>query len=136
MKTKFILGSLALASAFVGCSNEELNVVANENQSNLIELSENFMISSVGVAGVESRTHWALKSSKLTNVFAPVVAAAGAGNNVLNGSLTVNQTITANNGIVVTNGEPVIMTKGVYGTNPSTELQKAIRFLEANKQGS
>lgn len=58
------------------------------------------------------------------------------GNNVLDGSLTVNQTITANNGIVVTNGEPVIMTKGVYGTNPSTELQKAIRFLEANKQGS
>ena len=85
MKTKFILGSLALASAFVGCSNEELNVVANENQSNLIELSENFMISSVGVAGVESRTHWALENSKLTNVFAPVVAAAGEGNNVLNG---------------------------------------------------
>lgn len=77
MKTKFILGSLALAATFVGCSNEELgNVAANDYQSNMIELGENFMIGAADVEGVESRTHWDLveNNTKLRNFFAPVIA--------------------------------------------------------------
>ena len=80
MKTKFILGSLVLAATFVGCSNEELgNVAENENQSGMIELSENFMIGTIGVNGVESRTHWELveNGTKLRNFFAPVVVTEG-----------------------------------------------------------
>lgn len=91
MKTKFILGSLALAATFVGCSNEEVgNVAANENQSGMIELSKDFMIGAVGAKGVESRTHWDLveNNTKLRNFFAPYFVGSSSlvPNNTFGGS--------------------------------------------------
>lgn len=83
MKTKFILGSLALAATFVGCSNE-LDNIAVEKQSGMIELGENFMIGVTGNEDSSSRTHWAQGDKGLTNVFAPVVATPG--NNKLGGT--------------------------------------------------
>lgn len=89
MKTKVVLTSFALAAAtgsmFVACNNEDF---VTENgaieQSGMIELSENFMISAAGVDNASTRTHWQLnEKGALTNVYIPVVAAAGAGNNTL-----------------------------------------------------
>lgn len=91
MKTKVVLTSFALAAAtgsmFVACNNEDF---VTENgaieQSGMIELSENFMISAAGVDNASTRTHWQLnEKGALTNVYIPVVAAAGAGNNTLGG---------------------------------------------------
>lgn len=96
MKTKVVLTSFALAAAtgsmFVACNNEDF---VTENgaieQSGMIELSENFMISAAGVDNASTRTHWQLnEKGALTNVYIPVAAAAGAGNNTLGG-----QTVTA-----------------------------------------
>lgn len=92
MKTKVVLTSLALAAAtgsmFVACNNEDF-VAENGaiEQSGMIELSENFMISAAGVDNASTRTHWQVNQvdgkDVLTNVYIPVVAAAGAGNNTL-----------------------------------------------------
>ena len=92
MKTKVVLTSFALAAAtgsmFVACNNEDF---VTENgaieQSGMIELSENFMISAAGVDNASTRTHWQVNGEDvLTNVYIPVVPAAGAGNNTLGGS--------------------------------------------------
>lgn len=93
MKTKVILTSFALAAAtgsmFVACNNEDF-VTENSGsieQSGMIELSENFMISAAGVDNASTRTHWQVNTVNgkdvLTNVYIPVVAAAGTGNNTL-----------------------------------------------------
>ena len=93
MKTKVILTSFALAAAtgsmFVACNNEDF-VTENSGsieQSGMIELSENFMISAAGVDNASTRTHWQVNQVNgkevLTNVYIPVVAAAGTGNNTL-----------------------------------------------------
>lgn len=90
MKTKVILTSFALAAAtgsmFVACNNEDF-VTENSGsieQSGMIELSENFMISAAGVDNASTRTHWQVNGKDvLTNVYIPVVAAAGTGNNTL-----------------------------------------------------
>lgn len=91
MKTKVVLTSFALAAAtgsmFVACNNEDF---VTENgaieQSGMIELSENFMISAAGVDNASTRTHWQLnEKGALTNVYIPVVAAVGVGNNTLGG---------------------------------------------------
>ena len=92
MKTKVILTSFALAAAtgsmFVACNNEDF-VTENSGsieQSGMIELSENFMISAAGVDNASTRTHWQVNQVNgkdvLTNVYIPVVAAA-TGNNTL-----------------------------------------------------
>lgn len=74
MKTKFILGSMVLTAAFAACSNEELATIESADvQSNMIELSENFMLGTVGSDNVESRTHWNLDNGVLKNVFAPII---------------------------------------------------------------
>ncbi len=91
MKTKVVLTSFALAAAtgslFVACNNEDF---VTENgaieQSGMIELSENFMISAAGVDNASTRTHWELnQNGGLTNAYIPVVA-GGTGNNTLGGS--------------------------------------------------
>lgn len=93
MKTKVILTSFALAAAtgsmFVACNNEDF-VTENSGsieQSGMIELSENFMISAAGVDNASTRTHWQVNTVNgkdvLTNVYIPVVAVAGTGNNTL-----------------------------------------------------
>lgn len=83
MKTKLILSSFALAASFVGCNNEDFITESNmaEEQSGMIELSDNFMISGVGINDAATRTHWELVGKKLTNVYSPLMAAAGEGNN-------------------------------------------------------
>lgn len=99
MKTKVVLTSFALAAAtgsmFVACNNEDF---VTENgaieQSGMIELSENFMISAAGVDNASTRTHWQLnEKGALTNVYIPVAAAAGAGNNTLGGNLVTAPSI-------------------------------------------
>lgn len=84
MKTKLILSSLALAALAAGCSQDEFDVVnggVDNNQAGLIELSENFMIGGAGVDDAATRTHWDLKDNKLTNVYMPLGADPGEGNN-------------------------------------------------------
>ena len=98
MKTKVVLTSFALAAAtgslFVACNNEDF---VTENgaieQSGMIELSENFMISAAGVDNASTRTHWELnQNGGLTNAYIPVVA-VGTGNNTLGGSSVIAPSI-------------------------------------------
>lgn len=98
MKTKVVLTSFALAAAtgslFVACNNEDF---VTENgaieQSGMIELSENFMISAAGVDNASTRTHWGLnQNGGLTNAYIPVVA-VGTGNNTLGGSSVIAPSI-------------------------------------------
>lgn len=99
MKTKVVLTSFALAAAtgsmFVACNNEDF-VAENGaiEQSGMIELSENFMISAAGVDNASTRTHWGLnQEGGLTNAYIPVVAATGTGNNTLGGSSVIAPSI-------------------------------------------
>ena len=57
MKTKLFI-SFALAAAMVGCTEDEFTANANkaENQSGMIELSDNFMIGAVGVDNDATRS--------------------------------------------------------------------------------
>lgn len=98
MKTKLILSSLALAALAAGCSQDEFETInggTNDNQAGLIELSENFMIGGAGVGDATTRTHWELKDNKLTNVYMPIAANAGEGNNqiAVAGSGTTGATV-------------------------------------------
>lgn len=64
----------------VGCTEDEFTANANkaENQSGMIELSDNFMIGAVGVDNdATTRTHWELSGNSLGNVFSPIVATPG-----------------------------------------------------------
>ena len=85
MKTKVILTSFALAAAtgsmFVACNNEDF-VTENSGsieQSGMIELSENFMISAAGVDNASTRTHWGLdtETDELINVYSPIATDEG-----------------------------------------------------------
>lgn len=84
MKTKLFI-SFALAAALVGCTEDEL-ATANENkvenQSGMIDLSDNFMIGAVGVNDATTRTHWELVNGALTNVFSPIAKDAGGNNQI------------------------------------------------------
>ena len=81
MKLNKILMVLA-ATAIVGCTNEDLNDFSAKQapeDSRMIQLNENFVISGVGVDGDITRTHWELKDGALVNKFLPIYnAAAGA----------------------------------------------------------
>lgn len=86
MKTKVFLTSFALAALFAGCSEDEFTVnnagVATD-QSEMIELGENFMISAAGVDGPATRTHWELtKEGGLTNVYMPIAVTSGGNNTI------------------------------------------------------
>lgn len=86
MKTKVFLTSFALAALFAGCSEDEFTVnnagVATD-QSEIIELGENFMISAAGVDGPATRTHWELtKEGGLTNVYMPIAVTSGGNNTI------------------------------------------------------
>lgn len=90
MKTKVILTSFALAAAtgsmFVACNNEDF-VTENSGsieQSGMIELSENFMISAAGVDNASTRTHWGLdtETDELINVYSPIATDAGGNNSI------------------------------------------------------
>lgn len=90
MKTKVILTSFALAAAtgsmFVACNNEDF-VTENSGsieQSGMIELSENFMISAAGVDNASTRTHWGLdtETDELINVYSPIATDEGGNNSI------------------------------------------------------
>lgn len=86
MKTKVFLTSFALAALFAGCSEDEFTVnnagVATD-QSEMIELGENFMISAAGVDGPATRTHWELTNEGgLTNVYMPIAVTSGGNNTI------------------------------------------------------
>lgn len=84
MKTKLFI-SLALAAALVGCTEDELATTGGnkaENQSGMIDLSDNFMIGAVGVNNATTRTHWELVNSALTNVFSPIAVDADGNNQI------------------------------------------------------
>lgn len=84
MKTKLFI-SLALAAALVGCTEDELATTGGnkaENQSGMIDLSDNFMIGAVGVNDATTRTHWELVNGALTNVFSPIAVATGGNNQI------------------------------------------------------
>ena len=86
MKLNKIFMALA-AMAVVGCSSDDLNVLAPEQQaaedSQLIQLDPNFAIAGVGVEDTGTRTHWEWEgtpgSSPLVNKFLPIYAVAPAG---------------------------------------------------------
>lgn len=84
MKTKLFI-SLALAAALVGCTEDELATTGGnkaENQSGMIDLSDNFMIGAVGVNNATTRTHWELVNGALTNVFSPIAVGADGNNQI------------------------------------------------------
>lgn len=84
MKTKLFI-SLALAAALVGCTEDELATTGGnkaENQSGMIDLSDNFMIGAVGVNNATTRTHWELVNGALTNVFSPIAVDADGNNQI------------------------------------------------------
>lgn len=83
MRTKTILTSFALAATastmFVACNNDEF-VAENVNsieQTGLIELGENFMISATGINDAQTRTHWDLVDGELVNAYSPIIATSG-----------------------------------------------------------
>ena len=94
MKLNKILMVLA-ATAIVGCTSEDLNDFSAKQapeDSRLIELDENFVISGVGVDGDFTRTHWDLKDGALVNKFLPIYNDAAAANALL----SVGATLEAN----------------------------------------
>lgn len=89
MKLNKILMVLA-ATAIVGCTSEDLNdfnAKQAPEDSRMIQLDENFVISGVGVDGAMTRTHWewddpATKKT-LVNKFLPIYNTDGAINDIL-----------------------------------------------------
>ena len=80
MKLNKIFMALA-AIAVVGCSSDDLNVLAPEQQaaedSRLVELDPNFVIAGVGAEDNGTRTHWEWKDADktaLVNKFLPIWA--------------------------------------------------------------
>jgi hypothetical protein len=81
MKLNKIFMALA-AMAVVGCSSDDLNVLAPEQQaaedSRLVELDPNFVIAGVGVEDAGTRTHWEwndpVAKDVLVNKFLPIWA--------------------------------------------------------------
>jgi len=76
MKLNKILMALA-ATAIVGCTSDDLNELTSKQaaeDSRLIELNENFVLSGVGVEGVATRTHWEQdpETKALVNKFLPI----------------------------------------------------------------
>ena len=60
MKINKLFMGLA-AMAFVGCSSDDLNVIAPEQaveDARLVELDPNFVIAGVGAEASGTRTHW------------------------------------------------------------------------------
>ena len=83
MKLNKIFMALA-AMAIVGCSSDDLNVAAPEQQaaedSQLIQLDPNFAIAGVGAEDNGTRTHWDWNGDKtaLVNMFLPTYNATAA----------------------------------------------------------
>ena len=83
MKLNKIFMALA-AMAVVGCSSDDLNVAAPEQQaaedSQLIQLDPNFAIAGVGAEDNGTRTHWDWNGDKtaLVNMFLPTYNATAA----------------------------------------------------------
>ena len=81
MKLNKIFMALA-AMAVVGCSSDDLNVLAPEQQaaedSQLIQLDPNFVIAGVGAEDNGTRTHWEWNAGKtaLVNKFLPIYTTA------------------------------------------------------------
>ena len=81
MKLNKIFMAIA-AMAVVGCSSDDLNVLAPEQQaaedSRLVELDPNFVIAGVGVEDTGTRTHWEwddpVAKTALVNKFLPIWA--------------------------------------------------------------
>ena len=68
------------AIAFVGCSSDDLNVIAPEQaveDARLVELDPNFVIAGVGAEASGTRTHWEQDavSGALVNKFLPIYSA-------------------------------------------------------------
>ena len=102
MKLNKIFMALA-AMAIVGCSSDDLSVVAPGQQaaedSQLIELNPNFVIAGVGVEDNGTRTHWDFDpsgSGALVNYFLPIYgtgAAAGQALDVAVGDAKLEQAV-------------------------------------------
>ena len=74
MKLNKILMALA-ATAIVGCTSDDLNDFSAKQapeDSRMIELNENFVISGVGVDDAMTRTHWTMEDGALVNKFLPI----------------------------------------------------------------
>ena len=87
MKLNKIFMALA-AMAVVGCSSDDLNVLAPEQQaaedSQLIQLDPNFVIAGVGAEDNGTRTHWEKAASgALVNKFLPTYTAGASFANLL-----------------------------------------------------
>ena len=78
---KLFMGLAAIA--FVGCSSDDLNVIAPEQaveDARLVELDPNFVIAGVGAEASGTRTHWEQDavSGALVNKFLPIFNANAA----------------------------------------------------------
>ena len=76
------------ATAIVGCTSDDLNELTSKQapeDSRLIELNENFVLSGVGVEGATTRTHWAQdpETKGLVNKFLPIYAVAPSDGDIL-----------------------------------------------------
>ena len=76
------------ATAIVGCTSDDLNELTSKQapeDSRLIELNENFVLSGVGVEGVATRTHWEqdAETKALVNKFLPIYTTAPDGSSTL-----------------------------------------------------
>jgi hypothetical protein len=82
MKINKLFMGLA-AMAFVGCSSDDLNLIAPEQaaeDSRLVELNSNFVLAGIGEESSGTRTHWEMVSGSLKNKFLPILSdASGAG---------------------------------------------------------
>ena len=93
MKINKLFMGLA-AMAFVGCSSDDLNVIAPEQaveDARLVELDPNFVIAGVGAEASGTRTHWEQDATTkaLVNKFLPIWNTAPAGGNkIYDGGIT------------------------------------------------
>ena len=80
MKLNKLFMGLA-AMAFVGCSSDDLNLIAPEQaaeDSRLVELNSNFVLAGIGEESSGTRTHWEMVSGSLKNKFLPILTADAA----------------------------------------------------------
>ena len=95
MKLNKIFMAIA-AMAVVGCSSDDLNVLAPEQQaaedSRLVELDPNFVIAGVGVENTGTRTHWEwddpVAKTALVNKFLPIYTSGATFANLLYDNVT------------------------------------------------
>jgi hypothetical protein len=98
MKLNKIFMAVA-AMAIVGCSSDDLNVVAPEQtveDARLVELNPDFVLAGVGVEDTGTRTHWEQDATTkaLQNKFLPIYnATAAAGQNLDVAAEVTEQTV-------------------------------------------